>query len=218
MKKSNTKKIVIFGSAGHARVCIDIFQLNQHKILGLVDNNRVLKGGEVNGFLILGQDSDPIIVRLLSDPHTDYFVAIGDNEIRKKVTEWLIKILKKPPINAIHPDTTISRFAKLGYGNFVNCGVKINANAIIGNNTIINTSTTIDHDSVLEDYAQISPGTNLAGNVLIGQSAFIGTGAVIIPGVKIGQRTTIGAGAVVIKDIPSKVAAAGCPAKIIKNL
>ena len=55
-------------------------------------------------------------------------------------------------------------------------------------------------------------------DILIGEGCYIGGGAIIIGPVTIGDFSVIGAGSVVTKDIPSRVFAAGNPARIIKNL
>ncbi|MDO4367790.1 MAG: polysaccharide deacetylase family protein [Bacteroidales bacterium] len=46
----------------------------------------------------------------------------------------------------------------------------------------------------------------------------LGMGSIVMPGVTIGEGAIIGAGAVVTKDIPAWTIAAGCPAKIIKEI
>ena len=54
--------------------------------------------------------------------------------------------------------------------------------------------------------------------VHICKGVHIGMGSIIMPGVTIGEGAIIGAGAVVTKDIPAWTIAAGCPAKVIKEL
>lgn len=55
-------------------------------------------------------------------------------------------------------------------------------------------------------------------DIAIGRSCYVGSGAIIIGPVTIGDFTVIGAGAVVTKSLPSRVFAAGNPARIIRNL
>lgn len=50
------------------------------------------------------------------------------------------------------------------------------------------------------------------------KGASIGMGSIILPGITIGQGAIIGAGSVVSRDIPAYTIAAGCPAKIIKEI
>lgn len=215
MVTKRKKGVIIFGTSGHAKICIDIFTLNKFSLIGLVAKEKS-EEKQINGVPIIGIDNDKRIMSMVKQERIEYFIAIGDNERREKVINKLKKLTHKEPVNAIHPDACISQFATLGSGNFINCGVKINAGSFIANYTIINTSVIIDHDNVIEEYAQIGPGANLTGNVTIKKMAFIGTGAIIIPGIIVGAYSVIGAGACVIKDIPPHVTAVGCPAKVIK--
>ena len=64
----------------------------------------------------------------------------------------------------------------------------------------------------------IDQGHRESKGVLIKKGSWIGANAIILPGVTIGENTVIGAGSIVTKSIPSKVVAAGNPAKIIKLL
>jgi len=52
---------------------------------------------------------------------------------------------------------------------------------------------------------------------VIGNDVFIGTGATILGPVKIGDGSIIGANAVVLRDVPAHAAAAGNPARVIKQ-
>ena len=54
--------------------------------------------------------------------------------------------------------------------------------------------------------------------VHICKGVHLGMGAIVMPGVTIGEGAIIGAGAVVTKDIPAWTIAAGCPAKVIKEI
>lgn len=54
-------------------------------------------------------------------------------------------------------------------------------------------------------------------NIKIGNDCWIGANCVITAGVSIGDHSIIAAGAVVTKSLPSRVIAAGIPAKVIKE-
>jgi acetyltransferase-like isoleucine patch superfamily enzyme len=54
--------------------------------------------------------------------------------------------------------------------------------------------------------------------VLLKRGCWIGANAVILPGVTIGQNAIVGAGSVVTRSVPDKVVAAGCPARIIRQI
>nr|WP_281927931.1 acyltransferase [Roseibium album] len=54
-------------------------------------------------------------------------------------------------------------------------------------------------------------------DTVIGKKCFVGARSIILPGVKIGDGCVIGSGSVVTKDIPSGCAAAGNPARVLRE-
>lgn len=54
--------------------------------------------------------------------------------------------------------------------------------------------------------------------VRIGRNCWLGAGVIVVPGVTIGDNVVVGAGSVVTKDVPSGVAAAGNPCKILREV
>lgn len=178
------KDIVIFGNSGHANVIHDIIQSR---------NTYHLKS-------FIGQEDEDAF---LKEPICLYgIVAIGDQEIRKKVVR---KILDKIPnfifISLVHQSATIGDNVVIGSGSVVMPGAVINNNTQVGNHCIINTKTSIDHDCILDEYVSVSPGVTLCGNVSINKNTVVGAGSVIINNIKIGSNCIIGAGSVVVKDI-----------------
>lgn len=62
------------------------------------------------------------------------------------------------------------------------------------------------------------PDFDTFGKVVIGDWVYIGAGSLIMPGVTIGDNALIAAGSVVTKSVPSRMVAAGNPAKIICSI
>jgi acetyltransferase-like isoleucine patch superfamily enzyme len=54
--------------------------------------------------------------------------------------------------------------------------------------------------------------------VLLRNGCWVGANAIILPGVTVGENAVIGAGSVVTKSIPDRVIAAGCPARIVREI
>ena len=143
-----------------------------------------------------------------------YILGIGDNGIRRKTGE-LITGNNRNCINVIHPSSTVSKFSRMGVGNFISGGVHLNVLATIGSYCILNTGSIVEHECSLGDAVHIAPGAVLAGNVSIGSGSFIGANSVVREGVTIGENVVIGAGTVVIKNIEDNKKIVGNPGRVI---
>src|SRR5699024_9929805 len=190
----NNKTLVMIGAGGHAKVCYDIAQkMNKWEKIIILDDNP-----ENDYFEIKGQ---------LNDIHqyssADFFVGIGDNKTREKITKDLLK-LNLELITLIHPKAVIASNVKIDKGTVIMAGVVINSATEIGKGCIINTSSSVDHDNKIGDYVHLSPGVHLAGTVEIGQRTWIGIGTTVINNIKINQDIIIGAGSLVLRNVNNK--------------
>lgn len=191
-----SKKIAIYGAGGHGKVVGEIALLNNFEDIFFFDD-AINLGSEKFPFKIEGSSKD-----LESNlKNFDYFfVAIGNNFIRKKKIEWLNSLNVKL-VTLIHPNSFVSRFVSLGQGVCVMANVVLNAGVSIGDGVILNSSASIDHDCEIGNYAHISPNCSLSGGVIIGESTHIGTGTSIHPLIKIGKNVKTAVGSRVFKDL-----------------
>lgn len=203
------KNIALIGYSGHAYVVFETFFSQGQTVIAYADTAE--KKENPYSLKYLGSESDPAVLAQLEQQYT-YFVSIGDNALRRKVSELLIPVLGQPE-NALHKTAIISRSMHAGNGNLFAPRVVINPLVRIGNGVICNTGCILEHECVIGDYAHIAPGAILAGNVTVGEGSFIGAGAVVKQGVRIGKNVTVGAGTVVIKDIPDGITVVGNPAR-----
>ncbi len=204
------KNIALIGYSGHSFVAFEIFFSQGLIVSAYTDKEE--KSLNPYSLKWLGDESEAEVVEKLK-AYT-YFVSIGDNAIRKKVSEHLSTMLG-PAENALHKTAIISRSMNAGTGNMFAPRVVINPLVSIGNGVICNTGAIIEHECVIHDYAHIAPGAVLCGNVTIGEGSFVGANAVIKQGVNIGKNVTIGAGAVIIKDIEDNKKVVGNPQRYI---
>jgi len=209
------RRVVIIGGAGGAKWALDVFLAAGHEVIGFMDNftkqwpskyvpNLLGKAGENSGVLSL--------------PETFYFVATGDNALRREITGNIVSLTRKFPTIAIHPCAVISRFASLGMGSICGANAIVGVSSKIGHGVIVNESVVISHDCEIGHYAQVSPGAVLCGYVTVGDLAFIGAGAKVIPHVEIGEGAVVAAGAAVTKDVEPYTMVAGVPAVFKKGL
>lgn len=194
------KKLIIIGASGHGRVIADIAKLNGYSEIAFLDDDSYKK---YNGqYKVIGMSKD-------IDKYSDYdvIIGIGNNHIRKKITENL----KVHQTTLVHPSAIIDPTVVIGDGTVVMANAVINANSVIGKGCIINTASTVDHDCFLGDFVHLSPGVHVAGTVHIGENSWIGVGSSIINNLIICDDVTVGAGTTIIGDIKESGKYVGLP-------
>jgi UDP-perosamine 4-acetyltransferase len=200
--------LLIVGAGGHAKVIIELARAAGWSPVGLLDPAPV--GTTVLGVPVVGDDS--LAPQLFSDGHAAAFVALGRNELRRRIGMRLRAIGFRLP-TLVHPSAVLSPSAELGEGIAVLPQAFVHACAQIGDFSIINTAAVVEHDCIVDVGAHVAPRSVLGGNVTLGEEVFFGIGAVARPLSKIGPRTTIGAGGVVVGEIAADVVAVGVPAR-----
>jgi sugar O-acyltransferase (sialic acid O-acetyltransferase NeuD family) len=211
------ERIIIFGASYHTKYTIDIIEQQcLYQIVGIIDNN-LEAGQNYNGYKILGNDDS--LEGIVNELNVRKgIIAIGDNFIRSKVAERVIKL----PINfefvsATHPSVIIGKNVEIGLGTVIMAGVIINNDSVIGKHCFLATKSSLDHDSTIGNFVSLSPGVTTGGNVSIGTCTVIGIGANILHNIKIGDHTVIGAGSLVSKNFGNEIVAYGVPAKEIRK-
>jgi len=189
------KKLAIIGAGGHGKVVGEIALLNNYNSIYFFDDN--FSNIENYPFKIL---NDLAYLNNHLGDYDDYFVAIGNNEIRSKKFLWLKKE-RMNLISLIHPQAIISKFSNIGIGTCVMANAVINADTKISDGVIINTSASIDHDCYLDDFVHISPNCSLSGGISIGRFSHLGSGTSVHPYVQIGKNVKTGVGSKIYKNI-----------------
>jgi sugar O-acyltransferase (sialic acid O-acetyltransferase NeuD family) len=204
------KKIILVGYSGHGLVVADTAIENKLNIIGYTEK----AVNEANPFMLeyLGNELNPDFK--VWDLDVSFILGIGDNLHREKIYKHILKNGKKV-VSLINSSSSVSSFAIIGDGIFVNRNVTINAFAKIGNNVILNTGCIVEHECEIHDNVHIAPGAVLAGNVKVGSRSFIGANSVIKQGVKIGKNVIVGAGAVVLNNISDGSKIVGNPHRFI---
>ncbi len=174
-------KIVIIGAGGHGKVICDaILAQNQYEMIGFVD--AVISVGTVvmvDHKVIVSQAEISKLKGL-----TDYFIiAIGNNEVRKKIYGELKQFLK--PALIIHPSAVIAANALVKQGSVCLANAVISANCVVGENAIINAGVVIDHECIVGDHIHLSIGTLIGSNSTIAADVVLPVGSIIQPFSKI---------------------------------
>jgi sugar O-acyltransferase (sialic acid O-acetyltransferase NeuD family) len=201
--------MILIGYSGHAYVVCSILKSAGISPTGYCDNEE--KAQNPFGLIYHGkEDAAPGLAALTNNP---FFIAIGNNEVRKKIYESLAA-KNLLPGSVTHASAIICTTASIATnGVMISGGVVINALSSVGRGTICNTGCIIEHECGIGDFVHIGPGAILCGNVKVGHLSFIGAGAIIRQGIRIGENVMIGAGAVVVKDVPDNTRLMGNPAR-----
>lgn len=204
------EKLLIIGASGHGKVVADIaVKMEKWQEIAFLDDNSNITN--VLGLKVLGNTKE---VSNYIDEY-DIFIAIGNNEIRKKLYFQLENLGATIP-TIIHPSAIIGEDVTIKNGTVIMARVVINCSTTIGKACIINTGSTIDHDNEIGNFVHISPGANLAGTVKVGESSWLGIGCVVSNNIEITKKCIIGAGGVVIKDLKESGVYVGVPVRRIK--
>ena len=191
MKKNS---IVIIGSGGHARSCIDVIEYQAiYSVAGFLSHPSDLVS-EIFGYKCLG--SDEVLPQLVRQ-YKKIVLGIGqikNPDTRVNLFQKLKQIGYDLPI-IVSPAAYVSERAIIGEGTIIMHGAIINAGAVVGKNCIINTNALIEHDASVGDHTHISTGAIINGGVNIGPKTFIGSRAVIKNQIEVGANCIVGMGA-----------------------
>lgn len=198
---ARTEKIYIYGASGHGLVCADIAMNMGYKEVIFVDDDTQK-----------GLKFEPNLAQF------DMFIAIGNNNTRKKIFEK-VKNCGFKCVSLIHKSAIISKSAFISSENVaIMPNVIINAKAQIKTGVILNSTCVIEHECVVNEFSHISVGAKLAGNVSIGKQCFLGVNSCVLPNLSLHNEVVLGAGAVATKNIKQKGVFVGVPAQKIKDI
>lgn len=196
--------LIIIGASGHGRVIADIARLYGYEEICFLDDNKEITS--LGNYEVIGTTDD------IENVDGDFFVGIGDPQVRKSMMEKLEQHEKNIPI-LIHPSAIIGEDVTIEKGTVVMAGTVINPGTTIGQGVIINTSSSVDHDCIIGDFVHVAVGAHLCGTVSVGDSTWIGAGATVINNISICDDCMIGAGATVVDNIAETGTYVGTPAR-----
>lgn len=211
-----SKKYLVWGSSGHARVIAEMVSLLHGEVVAVFDNDENAKPVVAGVPLFYGESGlSEWIERNRGEVAPLAHVAIGGGRGLDRLE--ILRLFEAHGIGSnviVHPDASVSGSAEIGNGSQVLARCVIAAGVEIGEGCIINHGSSVDHETILGPGCHIAPGATLCGCVRIGSNVFVGAGATILPRITVGSNAVIGAGSVVTKDIPDSVVAYGNPCRI----
>jgi len=202
MSGNSARPVIFLGAGGHAKVLLEILQLEGRNVLGLVTPDLV-KGSKHLGLKVLGDDEE---LQQFNPTEIDLVNGIGSMpfqqlrwKVSNKVRYWGFRLSR-----VIHPSAVVSKTTILEEGVQIMAGCVIQPGCTIGQDAIINTGSTIDHDCMIGKKAHIAPGCTLSGGIRVGESAHIGAGSSIIQNIEIGEGAVVASGTALYQNVKEK--------------
>lgn len=197
-----TKRYLVLGGGGHARVIIDILASYNIPIEAIVAPE-LGRTQEFKGLKHLRKDDE---VRHYNANEVTLVNALGSLPDQYNLREELFKRFKKADyqfLTVVSGAAIISKYAILEEGVQVLPGAVLNA-CNVGENSIVNTGAIVEHDVIIGKHCHIAPGATICGNVTLGNNVHLGAGATVIQGIDIGDSAIVGAGSVVSKNLSAR--------------
>ena len=207
---------MILGANHLGRAAKEIFEANGNVVYGFLDDDKKLHNTEVDTATVFGSTDDDGFLKLIGKK-CEAFVAVDDNKVRKSLVKLLQEERHIQPVNAVHPSALLATTSAIGYGNFIDMGVRVGSGASIGQHCIIHAGVIIGIESKIGDFVQIGAGSIVSAGAEIENGAFIGSGATIVSGITIGKGARVGAGSVVIATVKAGETVFGNPAQKVNS-
>jgi sugar O-acyltransferase (sialic acid O-acetyltransferase NeuD family) len=208
--------IIIFGANVIGREAKEIFEDNGNAVYCYLDDDKKLHNTEIDNITVMGSTDDDGFLKLIGKK-CEAFVASDDNKLRRSLVKMLNEVRHVQPVNAVHKSSIIATSAGIGYGNFIDQGVKIGAGATIGQHCVINAGVIIGMECQIADFVQIGSGSIISPGVVVEEEVFIGSGVTIVSGLTIGKGARIGAGSVVVRAVKAGETVFGNPAQKVNS-
>ena len=208
---------IVIGTGGHARAVISLLKKSKNYLIdGLIEisPNVDLSEKILDYPVIGGQD---FLETLLKKKSNNYFLAIGDNYVRRNIYNFLVHNDANLP-NLFDPYSFVDQSAEYGQGNIFFHNSYVGPLVKLGCNNILNTGCVVEHNSSVLNHCHLAPNSVICGNSHIDDLCFIGANSTVINNIKICSGIKLGAGSTLTKSIKNESSTyVGSPAKEIER-
>lgn len=210
------KPLIIIGAGsvgGHIASNINSYYLENHNLLGFLDDDPKKIGKPFLGYPVLGN-----VEHLSNLPrNVEVIIGIAFPSMKRSIINRLSNIGNYTYPNLIAKTAWISNHVSISQGIIIYPNCSINYGTLIGDFVVMNMNCAVGHDCKIGAYSSLAPGVNIAGHTKLGVGVDMGIGSATKQEVNIGNNSIIGGKSMVIHDIPVNSVAVGVPAKIIKK-
>lgn len=200
-KKASVESLIIIGDGGHSKMVQNIVRESGTYQLTEVWDDKYREPVARDGVVYTSLDGQLQGLTQM-DADATFFVAIGDNDIRKKIAKTLALAGKKFAV-IIHPTAFVEATVEIGEGSLVMAGSIVQANTVLGKHVIVNSGATVEHDISVGNFVHFAPGSVVTGGCTVADNVLIGAGSVVVPNISIGANVVVGAGSTLTRNIES---------------
>ncbi|MBC1779778.1 NeuD/PglB/VioB family sugar acetyltransferase [Listeria booriae] len=200
-KKASVESLIIIGDGGHSKMVQNIVRESGTYQLTEVWDDKYREPVARDGVVYTSLDGQLQGLTQM-DADATFFVAIGDNDIRKKIARTLALAGKKFAV-IIHPTAFVEATVEIGEGSLVMAGSIVQANTVLGKHVIVNSGATVEHDISVGNFVHFAPGSVVTGGCTIADNVLVGAGSVVVPNISIGANAVVGAGSTLTRNIES---------------
>ena len=185
--------LLIIGAGGHGQCCMTIAErMNIFDKISFLDDDERYELSDV----VVGKIED---LEHLTNEYDSVFVAIGNNEVRKKLYDKARLLGYKLP-TLIDPHASVSKYCYIGEGSVIFPCAVLETNCHVSKGCIISSNTTINREAYISDYVTIHSNSVIRKRVHIGENTLIESRCVISPDIIIKPHSYISEGRVVNND------------------
>ncbi|MBC2179899.1 hypothetical protein HCJ82_07045 [Listeria booriae] len=200
-KKASVESLIIIGDGGHSKMVQNIVRESGTYQLTEVWDDKYREPVARDGVVYTSLDGQLQGLTQM-DADATFFVAIGDNDIRKKIARTLALAGKKFAV-IIHPTAFVEATVEIGEGSLVMAGSIVQANTVLGKHVIVNSGATVEHDISVGNFVHFAPGSVVTGGCTVADNVLVGAGSVVVSNISIGANVVVGAGSTLTRNIES---------------
>lgn len=200
-------QVILVAASGLARETLEsIRQTGDHKVVGILDDNRRIHGQLLGGVPVLGG------LELAAQRPEKLLVCAGKGSARQGIVE---RLNFEPTRYAthVHASAHLGGTVKPGPGTIILAGCVATCDIQLGQHVVLMPNVVLTHDDVLGDHVTLAAGVTLSGGVRVGNRAYLGTNAAVRELVHIGNSAVLGMGSALLRDLPAGQVWAGNPAR-----
>ena len=164
--------LLIIGAGGHGKCCYEITErMHCFDLIDFIDDN----ASSVLNKTVIGKQAE---LKDLKKQYDCVFVAIGNNPIRKKMSQE-IKEIGFDLVNLIDPKAFISGYASLGEGIVIFPNATVEAESHIEDGCIISANSVVHHNAKIKEYSLIYSNCVIRPTVVVESLVTLKSGTIL---------------------------------------